>query len=88
MPQSDSEFPDTRASLLLQFHAGVDHDAWQEFVNAFRIEQIDVAAGELISMGTVWTMASVTSCILTGPECWGEIARTADNSDPNRSQEK
>lgn len=36
MTKSDSEFPDTRASLLLQLLAGVDHDAWQEFVAIYR----------------------------------------------------
>lgn len=36
MTKSDSEFPDTRASLLLQLQAGVDHDAWQEFVAIYR----------------------------------------------------
>jgi RNA polymerase sigma-70 factor (ECF subfamily) len=34
--KSDNEFPDTRASLLLQMQAGVDHDAWQEFVATYR----------------------------------------------------
>jgi len=32
----DSEFPETRASLLLQIQAGVDNDAWQEFVTTYR----------------------------------------------------
>ena len=36
MTKSDSEFPDTRASLLVQLQAGVDHDAWQEFVAIYR----------------------------------------------------
>lgn len=36
MTKSDSEFPDTRASLLVQLQAGVDQDAWQEFVAIYR----------------------------------------------------
>ena len=36
MTKSDSEFPDTRASLLLQLQAGVDQDGWQEFVAIYR----------------------------------------------------
>jgi RNA polymerase sigma-70 factor (ECF subfamily) len=34
--KSDSEFPDTRASLLLQLRAGVDQDGWQDFVIIYR----------------------------------------------------
>jgi RNA polymerase sigma-70 factor (ECF subfamily) len=34
--KSDSEFPDTRASLLLQLQAGIDQDGWQEFVALYR----------------------------------------------------
>jgi RNA polymerase sigma-70 factor (ECF subfamily) len=33
---SDSQFPETRASLLLQLQAGDDHDAWQEFAAIYR----------------------------------------------------
>ena len=36
MTKSDSEFPDTRASLLLQLQAGVDHDGWHDFVAIYR----------------------------------------------------
>ncbi len=36
MTNSDSEFPDTRASLLLQLQAGVDQDGWQDFVDIYR----------------------------------------------------
>ena len=32
----DSEFPDTRASLLLKMQVGVDNVAWQEFVSTYR----------------------------------------------------
>lgn len=36
MTKSDSEFPDTRASLLLHLQAGVAHEGWQEFVAIYR----------------------------------------------------
>ena len=36
MTKSDSEFPETRASLLLQLQAEVDHNAWREFVVLYR----------------------------------------------------
>lgn len=32
----DSEFPETRDSLLLRLHSGVDHDAWGQFVGIYR----------------------------------------------------
>jgi RNA polymerase sigma-70 factor (ECF subfamily) len=34
--KSDSQFPETRASLLLQIQAGEDSDAWQQFVAIYR----------------------------------------------------
>ena len=36
MTKSDSDFPDTRASLLLQLQAGDDQDGWQDFVAIYR----------------------------------------------------
>lgn len=36
MTKSDSEFPATRASLLLQVQAGIDQHAWDEFVTIYR----------------------------------------------------
>lgn len=36
MTKADSKFPETRVSLLLQLQAGVDHEAWQEFVAIYR----------------------------------------------------
>lgn len=36
MTNADSEFPDTRASLLLQLQAGVDQDGWLDFVAIYR----------------------------------------------------
>lgn len=36
MTKSDSDFPETRASLLLQLQAGDDQDGWQEFVAIYR----------------------------------------------------
>ena len=36
MTQFDNEFPDTRASLLLQVQAGDDPKAWEEFVAIYR----------------------------------------------------
>ena len=36
MTKSDSEFPETQASLLLQIQAGDDSDAWQQFVAIYR----------------------------------------------------
>ena len=36
MTKFDSEFPGTRASLLLQIQAGDDSDAWQQFVSIYR----------------------------------------------------
>lgn len=36
MTKFDSEFPETRASLLLQMQAGDDSDAWQQFVSIYR----------------------------------------------------
>ena len=36
MTKSDNEFPDTRASLLLQVQAGDDPNAWNEFVALYR----------------------------------------------------
>lgn len=36
MTTPDSEFPDTRTSLLLQLQAGVDQEGWQEFVAIYR----------------------------------------------------
>ena len=36
MTKSDNEFPDTRASLLLQVQAGDDPKAWDEFVAVYR----------------------------------------------------
>lgn len=36
MTKSENEFPDTRASLLMQVQAGDDPDAWNEFVALYR----------------------------------------------------
>ena len=36
MTKSDNEFPDTRASLLVQVQAGDDPKAWDEFVAVYR----------------------------------------------------
>lgn len=36
MTKSDSEFPETRASLLVILQAGGDADAWREFVTIYR----------------------------------------------------
>ena len=36
MTKFDSEFPETRGSLLLQIQAGDDSDAWQQFVSIYR----------------------------------------------------
>lgn len=36
MTKSDNEFPDTRASLLLQVQAGDDPTAWDQFVEVYR----------------------------------------------------
>lgn len=36
MTKPDNEFPDTRASLLLQVKAGDDPNAWDEFVAVYR----------------------------------------------------
>ncbi|MEO1616412.1 MAG: sigma-70 family RNA polymerase sigma factor [Planctomycetota bacterium] len=36
MTKSDNEFPDTRASLLLQVQAGDDPKAWDEFAAVYR----------------------------------------------------
>jgi len=36
VPKSDSQFPETRASLLLQLQEGEDNDAWQQFVAVYR----------------------------------------------------
>lgn len=36
MTANESEYPDTRASLLLQLQAGDDQEAWQEFVTLYR----------------------------------------------------
>ncbi|MFK7735357.1 MAG: RNA polymerase sigma factor [Pirellulaceae bacterium] len=36
MTKSDSEFPETRDSLLVQLQAGSDAEAWREFVTIYR----------------------------------------------------
>ena len=36
MTKSDSQFPETRASLLMQIQAGDDSDAWRQFVTIYR----------------------------------------------------
>lgn len=36
MANSDSDFPDTRASLLLQLQAADDQDGWRDFVDIYR----------------------------------------------------
>lgn len=36
MTNTESQFPDTRASLLLQLQVGDDHEIWQEFVTIYR----------------------------------------------------
>ena len=36
MTKSDSEFPETRASLLIQLQAGNDAEAWRDFVTIYR----------------------------------------------------